>query len=92
MRLIAMVPHSNLSSTGYALADPGNEYLVLQPTEVLTPFTVTVELGSYRCEWFSITSRQTVSDGEVFVERSEAITFTPKTTGPYVLYLKRRES
>ena len=93
MRLIAMAPHSDLSSTSYALADPGKEYLVLQPTEVLSPFTVTLEPGSYMLEWFSVTSRQTLSDGEVFVERSEAITFTPKTTmtGPCVLYLKRRE-
>lgn len=93
MRLIAMAPHSDLSSTSYALADPGKEYLVLQPTEALPPFTVTLEPGSYMLEWFSVTSRQTVSDGEVFVERSEAITFTPKTTmtGPCVLYLKRRE-
>jgi len=93
MRLIAMAPHSDLSSTSYALADPGKEYLVLQPTEALSPFTVTLEPGSYMLEWFSVTSRQTVSDGEVFVERSEAITFTPKTTmtGPCVLYLKRRE-
>lgn len=88
IRLIAMVPRSDLSSTSYALADPGNEYLVLQPNEA--PFTVTLESCTYTFEWFSINSRQTVSDGEVFVERAGSITFTPPMTGPFVLYLKRR--
>ena len=32
MNLIQTQPHGELSSTGYALADPGEEYLVLQPS------------------------------------------------------------
>jgi hypothetical protein len=93
MRLIAMAPRSDLSSTGYALAHPGTEYLVLQPNELAPPFTVTLESGIYTVEWFSVTSRQTVSDGEISVESSGTITFTPKGTsaGPVVLYLKQRE-
>ncbi len=93
IRLIAMVPRSDLSSTSYALANPGTEYLVLQPNEAGSPFTVTLEPGTYMLEWFSVSSRQTASDGEIFVERFGAITFTPKTTlaGPFVLYLKRGE-
>jgi hypothetical protein len=93
IRLIAMTPRSDLSSTSYVLANPGKEYLVLQPNEGVSPFTVKLELGTYTVEWFSISLRQTESDGEKIVKRSGAITFTPKTTmtGPFVLYLKRRE-
>jgi len=40
MNLIAMQPRGDLSSTGYALANPGQEYLVLQPGEAADPFTV----------------------------------------------------
>ena len=31
MDLIAMLPRGDLTSTGYALANPGREYLILQP-------------------------------------------------------------
>lgn len=93
MRLITMEPRSDLSSTGYVLAHPGTEYLVLQPDESASPFTVTLEAGTYTVEWFSISSRQTESDGEIAVEGSGTITFTPKgsSASPVVLYLKRRE-
>src|SRR6185437_6342198 len=93
VKLIAMAPRSDLSSTSYALANPGKEYLVLQPTEALSPFTVTLEAGTYAIEWFSVSSRQTIADGEIAIERSGASTFIPEAPliGPFVLYLKRRE-
>jgi len=93
MRLISMEPRSDLSSTSYALANPGKEYLVLQPNEGVSPFTVKLESGTYAVEWLSISLRQTESDGEKIVEGSGAIIFTPKATmtAPCVLYLKRRE-
>ena len=93
IRLSAMAPRSDLSSTGYALVNPGKEYLALQPNEATDPFTVTVEAGTYTVEWFSVTSHQTEIAGELSVERSGTITFTPKgpSAGPVVLYLKRRE-
>jgi hypothetical protein len=92
MKLIEMVPRSDLSSTGYALANPGEEYLVLQPNEEADPFTAMVEAGTYAVEWFDITSRQTETDGAVSVGRSETTLFTPteRAIGPMVLYLKRR--
>ena len=92
MRLREMIPHADLSSTGYVLANPGEEYLVLQPNEEAEPFTVTVEAGRYAVEWFDITSRQTEVDDERAVEGLETISFTPKerATGPMALYLKRR--
>jgi hypothetical protein len=36
---------AHLSSTGYALVDPGREYLVLQPQEHGGLFAVTLEAG-----------------------------------------------
>lgn len=33
MNLIEMEPRDDLSSTGYALANPGEKYLVLQPSD-----------------------------------------------------------
>jgi hypothetical protein len=91
MKLIEMEPRSDLSSTDYALANVGEEYLVLQPSEVAEPFTVMLEAGTYMVEWFNIRSREREGTGEVSVERPGTATFTSSGTsaGPVVLYLKQ---
>jgi hypothetical protein len=86
--LIAMSPRPDLASTGFALANPGAEYLVLQPNETIEPFTVTLTTGRYRVQWFDVMSRQTSKVADVTVDRSSAIEFRPLST-PAVLYLKR---
>jgi hypothetical protein len=90
MSLIEMQPRGALSSTGYALANPGEEYLVLQPSATADPFTVRLAAGTYRVEWFGLGSRQTMEVGEVTVEREEDHSFTaPFAEGePGVLYLR----
>jgi hypothetical protein len=47
MNLIEMESRGDLSSTGYVLANLGQEYLVLQLSETADPFTVTLEAGTY---------------------------------------------
>jgi hypothetical protein len=50
IQLTAIQPRGDrgdLSSTGYMLADPCEEYLVLQPAEHADPFTLTVDPGTY---------------------------------------------
>jgi hypothetical protein len=93
MQLIEMVPRSDLSSTGYALANVGEEYLALQPSEAAEPFTVTLEAGTYTVEWFNLTSRELEVYGSVSVESAGAVTFPPRglSAGPVVLYLKQTE-
>jgi hypothetical protein len=89
VNLIQMRPREDLSSTGYALANPGQEYVVLQPNAA-EPFTVLLEPGTYSAEWFSIEGRQTVPGAATTVERSMAGSFSApsQTSGPTVLYLK----
>jgi hypothetical protein len=91
MNLIRMQPRQDLSSTGYALANPGEEYLVLQPGGAADPFTMTLAAGTYTVEWFGVDSRRTVGAGEVTVERDENLGFTAPLaeSGPAVLYLRR---
>jgi hypothetical protein len=88
--LLEMRPRQDLSSTGYALANPGREYLVLQPNEAAGSFTVLLEPGTYTAEWFSIQGRQTLPADTITVDRSTATSFsTPsEVSGPTVLYLK----
>jgi hypothetical protein len=91
LNLLAMQPRGELSSTGYALANPGQEYLVLQPSAAADPFTVLLEPGAYATEWFSIEGRQTLPGDQLTVKRSTATRFNPPSelSGPTVLYLKR---
>ncbi|HEX6290952.1 MAG TPA: hypothetical protein VFZ66_17335 [Herpetosiphonaceae bacterium] len=56
MHVLAMEPRGDLSSTGYMLASPGREYLVLQPSETADPFSAELAAGAYTVEWFSVTS------------------------------------
>ncbi len=91
MQLIRMEPRGDLSSTGYALANPGEEYLVLQPTEAAEPFSVTLDPGTYAVTWFSVEARETVETGEATVEDSTAVSFSApfEAGGPAALYLKK---
>ncbi|RPJ27147.1 MAG: hypothetical protein EHM33_09025 [Chloroflexi bacterium] len=91
MNLIAMEPRGDLTSTGFALAKPGEEYLILQPGETTAPFTVMVEAGSYAVEWFSLNGRETKSADRVTVRSNGNISFTTPLAepGPVVLYLKQ---
>ena len=91
MQLIRMEPRGDLSSTGYALANPGEEYLVLQPTEAAGPFSVTLDPGTYAVTWFSVEARETVETGEATVEDSTAVSFSApfEPGGPTALYLKK---
>ena len=56
MNLIEMEPRGDLSSTGYALANPGEEYLVLEPNGDGRAFTVQLAAGRYSAEWFNVAS------------------------------------
>jgi hypothetical protein len=91
MGLIAMEPRGELCSTGYALANPGEEYLVLQPDETADPFAVRLEANTYSIRWHSVVSRETKDAGEVEVEDGGNTTFTPPfaEADPAVLHLKR---
>jgi hypothetical protein len=91
MALVAMEPRGNLSSTGYALVNPGEEYLVLQPSATTDPFTVTLSAGSYAVEWHSVNRRETRTGDQITSVREEDARFTAPfaEAAPVVLYLKR---
>ena len=50
MNLAMMMPGNDLASTGYCLANPGNEYLIYQPES--GEFSVKLLEGAYFLEWF----------------------------------------
>jgi len=83
--LVAMQPHDELSSTGYVLAQPGTEYLVLQPEP--GSFSVRLEPRRYDAEWFNVNERVSPAAAPVIVDRARDVTFQPPFA-PAVLYLK----
>ena len=91
--LITMEPHGELSSTRYALAAPGNEYLILQPADPPRPFGVTLAPDTYTATWYSLGARSTKDAGTVTVRGSQAATnfAAPFETGAAVLHLWRAE-
>lgn len=91
MNLISMEPRGDLTSTGFALVNPGAEYLVLQPNDAAEPLTVRLEPGTYQVEWFSVNGRDTQTAAQVSVQSAGNSSFSApfSEAGPAVLYLKR---
>jgi hypothetical protein len=90
MGLVDMVPRGDLTSTGYALANPGREYLVLQPSETIDRVSVRLDRGAYVVEWYDVGTRETVDGGEVTTDADGNRELTsPFGAVPVVLYLRR---
>lgn len=88
MTLIDMTPRADVSSTGYALVNPGREYLALQPNESGGAFSVELAAGNYSLEWFNVKTRETTRGAALKIERDGPQNVIPPFTGPAVLYLK----
>jgi hypothetical protein len=87
--LIAMSPDVTASSTGYALANPGVEYLVLETDG--RPFTVALPPGAYEVDWFGVTSRTEAGGDLLTVDDPEPAELTgPFLPEPSVAHLRRR--
>ncbi|PYY00065.1 MAG: hypothetical protein DMG64_17800, partial [Acidobacteria bacterium] len=86
MNLAAMSPHPELSSTGFALANPGVEYLVYEPGSPST-FTVSLVPATYIYEWFNPSSLTVASTGTITVSAPGNQPFTQPFSGDAVLYL-----
>lgn len=88
MDLINMKPSDDISSTSYALVNPGKEYLVLQPEKTTASFNVTLEPGTYKVGWFDVDTRETKESADCVVKDAGTVTFTaPFTASSAVLYL-----
>jgi hypothetical protein len=88
MDLARTTPRRDLSSTGYVLANPGVQYLVLQ-TEPGAELWIDLAGGTYEVEWFDITERRKVSAADVVADGDTRVAFSPppSVTGPAVLLL-----
>src|SRR6185369_12113007 len=82
--LIDMLPRPELASTGYVLANPGSEYIVLEPDGAA--FTIDLLAGSYRVEWFDVTNRETAASDVLVIDSERTVEFSsPFPPGPAVV-------
>ncbi len=88
MDLAAATPRGDLSSTGYCLANPGVEYLVLSPDG--KPFTIDLSSASGRLavEWFDVVASEPSQASAVSAGKKKQ-RFSPPRSFPRgaVLYL-----
>jgi hypothetical protein len=89
--LATMQPSPDVSETRFALADPGNEYLILQPGETGEAFIVTLMPGQYAVEWHSLRSRETVPGTTLTAGDADPISLSlpPEVAAPAVVHLHR---
>jgi hypothetical protein len=87
--LVAMIPASGISSTRYALAAEGQEYVVFQPDE--GGFTVELAPGTYAVEWFSLSDRSWTDADALSVTDAGTTVFQPPSSGPSVVHLRRQD-
>lgn len=64
VNLLTMIPHPELASTRYGLANPGMEYLIYQPKPG-EAFSVELKAGNYRYEWFNTANSATAGNGRI---------------------------
>jgi hypothetical protein len=88
MNLEAMTPHGELSSSGYALANPaaiGAEYLVYLPDGGSVTVDLSGILGTLNVEWFN-PSHGTITSGGITTGGSNR-SFSAPFSGDAVLYI-----
>jgi hypothetical protein len=85
MNLTAMPPRGDLTTTGFALANPGSEYLVYQKAG--GAFSATLVAGTYVAEWYN-PNTNIITSGGTITAVSGSRSFTPPFSGDAVLYLK----
>jgi hypothetical protein len=85
--MLAMSPRADLASTQYALANPGSDYLVFQPSS--GPVTVSLQSGQYNYEWFNPATGEVVDTGS-FTAQAGDRTFSPPFAGSAVLLIQSK--
>ena len=87
MDLARAVPHDELASSGYCLAQPGVEYLIYLPEGGEVTVDLSAGAGSFAGEWFNPSSGE--SADAVTVTGGGEQTLTAPFAGDAVLYLHR---
>ena len=83
-----MIPHAELSSTRYCLADPGNEYLVYFPESTVARIDLRNTSGEFSVEWFIPLMNKTIK-GPRPISGGGQVKMQPPVSVDAVLYIKK---
>jgi hypothetical protein len=89
INLHKMIPHAEISTTHYCLADKGNEYLVYFPESTIARLDLRNAPGEYSVEWFIPLMNRTVY-GPRTISGGKYVNIQPPVSIDAVLYLKRK--
>ena len=87
--LVSMTPQSDLTSSGYCLANPGREYLVYQPRESHKKITLKLKPGKYSVEWINPSNGKRLELQDHQSKISENV-FMPPFNGSAILHLGKK--
>ncbi len=85
-----MIPHEELASTKYCLANPGSEYLFYLPSAGTVAVDLSSAKGPLSVEWFNPSEGAAVKAEKV--AGGEKREFTAPFGGDAVLYLVREDA
>lgn len=87
MNLAAMIPHNELSSTKYCLANPGSEYLIYVPSGGTVKVDLSSTFDTFHVEWFNPRTDEIIPQQKTIGGDSRS--FTTPFGSDAVLYLYR---
>ncbi len=87
MDLVKMRPMGELASSGYCLANPGQEYLVYLPDGGSVRVDLSGAAGGFGAEWFNPTTGKTES--RTTVAGGGKVELTAPSGGDAVLYVRK---
>jgi hypothetical protein len=85
MHFVAMQPRGDLASSGYALANPGSEYLVFAPDGGAVIVDLKDASGDFDVEWLDVETGRIIAGATA--SGGAPRSFTAPTSGGAVLYL-----
>jgi hypothetical protein len=89
LNLATMVPHPELTSTHYCLADPGQAYVVYLPEGVEITVDLSATSGQFKVEWIHAANGNSRPGEEVAGGAQHS--FKAPFGGDAVLYLRKEE-
>lgn len=88
LNLAAMIPHGELASSGYCLANPVKEYVVYLPAGDAVNVDLSGASGEFRVEWIHPVEDRVVASPSV--SGGSSITLKPPQGGAAILHLNKK--